>query len=59
MTDKLLWGIREMCFALSLTSSSIYRHVDAGLLPKPRKFGGRNMWLPEEVRAAVRKNLAA
>lgn len=41
---------------LSKSKATIYRYVELGILPKPRKLGGgatRNFWIAGEVRRAL------
>jgi predicted DNA-binding transcriptional regulator AlpA len=37
-----------------LARSTFHERVRDGSLPKPRRLGGRNMWLVEELLEAVR-----
>ena len=41
------------------SDATTWRHVKAGLLPKPIKIGGNTRWVPEEVEAAIEAAKAA
>jgi predicted DNA-binding transcriptional regulator AlpA len=36
-----------------LNSSTVYRHIRRGLIPKPVRVGGSSRWLREECEAAL------
>lgn len=61
MTDnhstKLLWNIRDVCHAVSLSKSTILRRLVEGSFPKPKKGrkGSPYLWDPEDVRRWAKK----
>ena len=55
--SKLLWTIRDVAHAVSLSPSTIRRRLVEGTFPSPRKGrrGSPLLWDPEDVRRWARK----
>lgn len=51
---KLLLTIAEVSAATAISERELYRMVDRGEFPAPRKVGRASRWLVEEVEAATR-----
>ena len=52
MTDPL-WRMPRVLEETGLSRSALYRHIDAGRFPKPKKLGPRtNVWPASQVEAA-------
>lgn len=47
---EALWvADRDVAVILGVARSTIWRWLDAGLIPPPRRIGGRTLWCREEV----------
>jgi len=50
----LCWSVKDLAQMLGLGERTIWRWVDEGKIPAPRKFGGRRLWLVTEIQAWVK-----
>ena len=50
---SLLINSKELATMLHVSERTLWRHVSAGLLPAPIRFGGNTRWKMEEVRAWI------
>lgn len=54
LPDTALLDIGDLQALTSKSRPTIYRWIDAGIVPKPRKFGPtRNFWTAGELRSAL------
>jgi excisionase family DNA binding protein len=52
-----LWIVAEEVAALlGIHRSTVWRWIDQGLLPPPRRIGGRTLWLRADVELFARCN---
>jgi excisionase family DNA binding protein len=50
-----LMTTRDVCAALKISRATLYREIDRGALPKPRKLGSRSRWDAGELAKALGK----
>ena len=55
MTNHLLDRRDVLLFFGKINSSTLYRHIKKGLLPRPLKVGGSSRWLLTECEAALQQ----
>ena len=54
LPDSARIGIGTLCAVSGRSRATVYRWIDKGILPKPRKFAGtQNTWAVGEVRTAL------
>jgi len=55
--DRLL-KLQAVCDATTLGSSTIYRHIEAGTFPKPRRVAGtsRVAWRESDIVKWIKEN---
>ena len=58
VVDPLL-SDREAAAVLGCARSSVWRWVNAGILPKPLKIGGMSRWRQSDIEAVIAKAEAA
>ena len=46
---SLLVGLREICDRTGVDKSTINRYIRKRIFPKPRKLGGKNVWLESDI----------
>jgi len=53
--------IKEVCKMFGISRATVYRDIEAGLLPKPMKIGRRSRWSQNELQGIQEeiKNAAA
>lgn len=56
--DPLL-SVREVAAMLAISVPSVFRHVAAGDLPRPLKFGASSRWPQSEILAVIEAAKAA
>ena len=56
--NKKLVGIHYLIDITGKSRATVYRWIDKGLLPKPRKFNERNHWQQSEIDEAVNNLMA-
>ena len=49
--QKIMLDVREVSFRYLLSERTIYRRVQDGLFPKPRKLGSLNRWHIDDLTA--------
>ena len=51
MTEKY-YGVHEVCELKSISKATLYRWIDSGLFPKPKKLGPRRVaWTEAQLDA--------
>lgn len=54
-TFERLLNAREVCEILGRSHASLYRDVNAGLIPPPVKIGASSRWPASEITALVER----
>lgn len=55
LPEKLAYRAAELCEALSISRTTLWRLTRAGVLPAPVRLGGVALWCTDDVRDALRR----
>lgn len=53
--EKLAYRTSELCRALGVGRTTVWRLVKAGALPRPLRLGGVVLWRADDLRGALDK----